>query len=195
MLYLKQKLMFEEREATVIFHIFTWLVYASCIFGAILADGFIGKFNTIFLLSIVYAGGSSVLALGAIEAWNMPGRLMTFIGLALIAFGSGGIKPCVSAFGGEQFKRPEQENHLLKYFSLFYFSINLGSFFSTVISPILRDDVHCFGQLDCFPAGFGLPALLMIAATVIFLAGSFLYEIKRFEGNSITKVIGCIWVS
>jgi len=29
---------------------------------------------------------------------------MTFGGLALIALGTGGIKPCVSAFGGDQFK-------------------------------------------------------------------------------------------
>lgn len=195
MLYLKQKLMFEERDATVIFHVFTLFVYFSCIIGAILADGFIGKFNTIFLLSIIYAGGSSILALGAIEVWHLPGRWMTFIGLALIAIGSGGIKPCVSAFGGEQFKRPQQEHHLLKYFALFYFTINMGSFFSMLLTPILRDDVHCFGGYDCFPAGFGLPALLMIIATIIFLSGRFLYKIKRFEGNSITRVVGCIWVS
>lgn len=194
-LYLKQKLMFEEREATVIFHVFSLFVYFSCIIGAILADGFIGKFNTIFLLSIVYAGGSSVLTIGAIEEWQLPAKWMTFIGLAMIAIGSGGIKPCVSAFGGEQFKRPEQEKHLLKFFAMFYFSINFGSFISTLVSPILREDVQCFDQVDCYPAGFGLPAVLMIFATVIFLAGRFLYKIKRFEGNSITKVLGCVWVS
>jgi solute carrier family 15 oligopeptide transporter 1 len=34
------------------------------------------------------------------------------IGLALIALGTGGIKPCVAAFGGDQFKLPEQERQL-----------------------------------------------------------------------------------
>jgi len=30
----------------------------------------------------------------------------------LIALGTGGIKPCVAAFGGDQFKLPEQEREL-----------------------------------------------------------------------------------
>ena len=29
---------------------------------------------------------------------------MAYIGLLLIALGTGGIKPCVASFGGEQFK-------------------------------------------------------------------------------------------
>lgn len=194
-LYLNEKLMFQERESTIIFHVFTVTNYLFCIIGAILADGFIGKFKTIFLLSIVYAAGSSILAVGAIESWDLPARWMTFIGLAMIAIGSGGIKPCVSSFGAEQFKRPEQENHLLKYFAMFYFSINAGSFISTLLTPLLREEVHCFGDVSCYPAGFGLPAILMIIATIIFISGKFLYKIKIFEGNTITNVFGCIWVS
>ena len=30
-------------------------------------------------------------------------RWLAFIGLTLVAFGTGGIKPCVAAFGGDQF--------------------------------------------------------------------------------------------
>ncbi len=36
----------------------------------------------------------------------------SLIGLALIALGTGGIKPCVAAFGGDQFKLPDQERQL-----------------------------------------------------------------------------------
>ena len=39
---------------------------------------------------------------------------MSFIGLFLIAVGTGGIKPCVASFGGEQFKLPEQQVSWLK---------------------------------------------------------------------------------
>ena len=51
----------------------------------------------------------------------------SLIGLFLIAVGTGGIKPCVSAFGGDQFKLPEQERQLQTFFSVFYFAINAGT--------------------------------------------------------------------
>ena len=64
--------------------------------------------------------------------------LYLYLGLALIAIGTGGIKPCVSAFGGDQFQLPEQERQLQTFFSVFYFAINSGSLISTFMTPILR---------------------------------------------------------
>ncbi len=58
---------------------------------------------------------------------------MTVLGLVLIAVGTGGIKPCVAAFGGDQFKIPEQAKMLATFFSLFYMSINAGSLISTTV--------------------------------------------------------------
>ena len=52
----------------------------------------------------------------------------SLIGLALIALGTGGIKPCVAAFGGDQFKLPEQERQLqvpIKYKLTDYAYLNL----------------------------------------------------------------------
>ena len=89
---------------------------------------------------------------------------MSFIGLALIGLGTGGIKPCVSAFGGEQFKLPEQSVQVTKFFSIFYAAINGGSLISTLLTPILHKEVKCFGQDSCFPLSFGIPSALMIVA-------------------------------
>ena len=86
------------------------------------------------------------------------------VGLAIIAFGTGGIKPCVSAFGGDQFVRPQQDKQLEQFFSVFYFAINAGSLISTFVTPILREDVHCFGEESCYSLAFGLPAVLMVIA-------------------------------
>lgn len=194
-LYLRNKLMFEETSATVWFHVWTMLVYFSCILGAIIADSFIGKFKTILSLSCVYVFGSILLTLGAIEGWKDLSMGMTFIGLGLIAVGSGGIKPCVAAFGGEQFKLPEQAALLTGFFLLFYFSINLGSLLSTIVTPILREDVKCFDMPDCFPAGFGLPAVLMALSIIIFVCGKPLYKIEKTHGKMITKVCKTIGVS
>lgn len=120
---------------------------------------------------------------------------MTILGLFLIALGSGGIKPCVAAFGGEQFKVPQQAKQLALFFSMFYFSINAGSLISTTVTPILREDVNCFGMDDCFPLAFGVPAALMALSIVIFLAGKFLYKILPNQGNMLVKVVKCIAVS
>jgi len=86
------------------------------------------------------------------------------LGLLLIAIGTGGIKPCVSAFGGDQFKLPQQALQLSSFFSIFYFSINAGSLLSTAITPALRKDIPCFGQLTCYSLAFAVPAALMIVA-------------------------------
>ena len=66
-----------------------------------------------------------------------PHRALAAIGLIVIAMGTGGIKPCVSAFGGDQFK-DDQGDNLRRFFSLFYFSINAGSVISTLLTPVLR---------------------------------------------------------
>lgn len=122
-------------------------------------------------------------------------RALTITGLLLIAVGSGGIKPCVAAFGGEQFKMPEQARQLATFFSLFYFSINAGSLLSTSVTPILREDVDCFDMGDCFPLAFGVPAVLMVVAIVFFVGGKFLYKILPNQGNMLVKVSRCISVS
>ena len=117
---------------------------------------------------------------------------MSFIGLALIALGTGGIKPCVSAFGGDQFKLPEQERQLQTFFSVFYFSINAGSFISTIVTPILREDVECFGDTTCYSLAFGVPAGLMAVALVIIVMGKPLYKMNPPQGNILFKVIANI---
>ncbi|RZF47087.1 hypothetical protein LSTR_LSTR004487 [Laodelphax striatellus] len=148
---------------------------------------------TIFYLSIVYALGNITLAASsAILLLNIPHRDVALLGLFLIALGSGGIKPCVSSFGGDQFAVPEQERQLQQFFSIFYFSINVGSMFGTLISPILRQDVHCLGEESCFPLAFALPALLMVSAIVIFVLGKRFYLIRKPGGNILIRMCGCI---
>ena len=112
----------------------------------------------------------------------------------MIAIGTGGIKPCVSAFGGDQFKLPEQERQLQTFFSVFYFSINSGALISTFVTPILRQDVKCFGDDTCYSLAFGVPAFLMLVATVILVIGKPMYVMKPPQGNILTKVCGSIYM-
>lgn len=88
-------------------------------------------------------------------------RWLALTGLFLIGAGTGGIKPCVSSFGGDQFVVPQQEKQLQQFFSVFYFSINAGSVISCFLTPMLRANVSCFGDDKCYPLAFGVPAVLM----------------------------------
>ncbi|CAH0548092.1 unnamed protein product [Brassicogethes aeneus] len=115
----------------------------------------------------------------------------SMLGLMLIALGTGGIKPCVAAFGGDQFVLPQQDVQLASFFSLFYFSINAGSLISTFLTPILRSE-HCYGQESCFSLAFGIPGVLMVTSLVIFGLGKPLYKVAKPEGNVVVQVSKCI---
>src|SRR5262249_22164704 len=120
-------------------------------------DRFLGKYRTILYLSLVYCAGHACLALFD------DNRIGFFTGLFLIALGSGGIKPCVSAFVGDQF---DQSNKSLAkvVFDAFYWIINFGSFFATLLMPVFLRHLG--------PAvAFGIPGLLMLVATAIFWLG------------------------
>ncbi|XP_059618063.1 peptide transporter family 1 [Phlebotomus argentipes] len=191
-LYLTRQLFFDQDTATVIYHSFTSAVYFLTVVGAIIADSWLGKYRTILYLSIVYVTGSILMSVGAIPTLNLNATAITIVGLFLIAFGSGGIKPCVTALGADQFKLPEQLKAMATYFSLFYFSINTGSMISTLVTPILRQDVQCFEQDTCFSLAFGVPAILMFTSILIFVAGKFLYVLKPPAGNMLVRVSSCI---
>ncbi len=145
-----------DETATAYYHLFTTAVYFFPFLGAILADWLWGKYKTILGLSVVYCLGHLALALDET-------RLGLSLGLTLIAIGSGGIKPCVSAHVGDQFG-PRNKHLLDKVFSWFYFSINLGAFISTIATPWLLDR---YGP----SLAFGVPGALMFLATYIFWLG------------------------
>jgi POT family proton-dependent oligopeptide transporter len=116
----------------------------------------LGKYRTILFLSIVYCFGHFALALNDTRAGLM-------LGLGLIALGAGGIKPCVSANVGDQFG-PSNQHLLPRVFSWFYFAINFGSAYSTILIPELLER---HGPR----VAFGTPGIFMVIATIIFWCG------------------------
>ena len=86
------------------------------------------------------------------------------IGLLIIALGTGGIKPCVSALGGDQFVQPEQNELLDQFFSVFFLTTSCGCTIAAFIAPYLRQDVKCFDDNSCFSLTFIFPAVLMCIA-------------------------------
>ncbi len=159
-LFMVKYLKMQENIAGATYHEFSTACYLLPLLGAWLSDRYLGKYKTIMLLSMVYCLGHLALSL-----WDNSFGL--YAGLALIALGSGGIKPCVSAHVGDQFN--EKTAHLLpKIFEVFYFSINFGAFFSTLAMP---------WTLDKYGPGlaFGIPGILMAIATFVFWLGRHQY--------------------
>uniref|UniRef100_A0A8C2Q097 Solute carrier family 15 member 2 n=1 Tax=Cyprinus carpio TaxID=7962 RepID=A0A8C2Q097_CYPCA len=191
-LYFIHYLHWDKNLSTAVYHAFSSLCYFTPLLGAVIADSWLGKFRTVIYLSIVYVIGHVVKSVGAIPdvGDSTVHVVLSMLGLVLIAFGTGGIKPCVAAFGGDQFDEEHTEERR-KFFSIFYMSINAGSVLSTIITPILRGDVKCFGG-DCYALAFGVPAALMVIALVVFIAGSGLYKKSPPEGNVLVRVCKCI---
>ncbi|KAM6397694.1 solute carrier family 15 member 2 isoform 7-T7 [Pluvialis apricaria] len=182
----------DENLSTAVYHAFSALCYFTPVIGAIMADSWLGKYKTIIYLSIVYVVGHLIKSVGAIPSLGnqVVHVILSMVGLFLIALGTGGIKPCVSAFGGDQFEE-EHTSERSKFFSIFYLSINAGSLISTFVTPVLRGDVKCFGE-DCYALAFGVPAALMVLALVVFIAGSGLYRKTPPQGNVLLEVCKCI---
>lgn len=146
-----------DAEAKEIFHTFVIGVYFFPLLGGWLADRFLGKYHTIFWFSLLYSAGQACLAL----CWNNPSGF--YAGLFLIALGSGGIKPVVASFMGDQFD--QRTKHLAKLvFDGFYWIINFGSFFASLLLPIFLKHL---GPM----IAFGIPGVLMFVSTVVLWLG------------------------
>ncbi|KAG2670354.1 hypothetical protein I3760_14G082100 [Carya illinoinensis] len=115
-LYFKNQL--HQHSATATRNNSNWngTCYLTPLIGAFLADAYLGRYRTIAYFSIIYAIGMTLLTLSA----SVPGLKPTcygkgnchatgaqtavcFVALYLIALGTGGIKPCVSCYGADQF--------------------------------------------------------------------------------------------
>jgi POT family proton-dependent oligopeptide transporter len=145
-----------EEKSKVWFHFFVSAAYFTPLLGAVLSDAFLGLFSTVIIFSLVYLGGLLTLTFSHTQTGLA-------VALALIATGSGAIKPCVTANVGNQFGKTNK--HLMaKVYSWFYWSINLGAVVSNLLVPKL---LARYGP----SVAFGVPAALMFVATMAFWLG------------------------
>ena len=146
-----------EGAAKDLFHSFVIGVYFFPLLGGWLSDRYFGKYNTVLWFSLIYCAGHACLAMFESHATGF------YTGLFLIALGSGGIKPLVVSFCGDQF---DQSNKSMAkvVFDAFYWIINFGSFFASLLMPLV---LRSWG-----PAwAFGIPGILMFIATLVFWLG------------------------
>ncbi|KAJ6379466.1 hypothetical protein OIU76_016162 [Salix suchowensis] len=175
--------------------------------GAIVADSFLGRYRTIIVAALIYILGLSLLTLSAVlppvraddcqsadtvrPCSPDPVLILFFFALYLVAFGQGGFRPCVQAFGADQFdgQDPEERKAMSSFFNWWNCGVNAGV---VVIFPVLN---YIQDNLN-WGFGFGIPCIFMAGALLIFLLGTkkYRYSIRREEGLPILR-IGQVFVA
>ena len=113
------------------------------------------------------------------------GQLVAFyVALYLIALGTGGIKPCVSSFGADQFDDNDihEKKRKSSFFNWFYFSINIGALISSSVLVYIQENVS-------WAWGFGVPAVMMGVAIISFFSGTPLFRHQLPGGSPFTRIL------
>ncbi|KAL9234608.1 hypothetical protein vseg_009462 [Gypsophila vaccaria] len=186
-----------------------WVGVASLlpVLGAVVADSFLGKYLTIVAASLLYILGVGLLTLSAmLPSDDCPthGKFMKsmsgcsshlqtvifFSALYLVALGQGGHKPCVQAFGADQFdgNNPSESRAKSSFFNWWYFGLSLGALIGVSVVSYIQENLS-------WGLGYGITCIIMVIALLIFVLGTFTYRfIKKSEGQSPLLRIGRVFV-
>ncbi|KMT12606.1 hypothetical protein BVRB_5g098450 [Beta vulgaris subsp. vulgaris] len=157
--------------------------YIMPLLGAFLADAYLGRYWVIAIFSMIYVIGMTLLTVSASVNALKNSVAVAFVALYLIALGTGGIKPCVSSFGADQFDETDEKEREKKssFFNWFYFSINVGALIASSVLVWIQTNVG-------WGWGFGVPAVAMAIAVVSFFSGSVLYRLQKPGGSPLTRI-------
>ncbi|XVE91414.1 hypothetical protein REPUB_Repub01dG0007500 [Reevesia pubescens] len=167
--------------------------------GAFIADAYAGRFWTLTIASIIYQIGMTSLTLSAILPQFRPppckgeqvcqqatsGQLAILYGSLLLgALGSGGIRPCVVAFGADQFDEtdPKQAAKTWKYFDWYYFVMGVSILVAVTVLVYIQDNTG-------WGLGLGIPTIAMFLSIIAFVIGYPLYRHMDPSGSPFTRLL------
>ncbi|KAK4605893.1 hypothetical protein RGQ29_000249 [Quercus rubra] len=170
--------------------------------GAFISDAFIGRFWTITVASIVYQIGMISLTLSAVLPQLRPPpckgdqvcreadagqEAILYISLLLGALGSGGIRPCVVAFGADQFDEtdPKQNTKTWTFFNWYYFVMGASILVAVTVLVYIQDNVG-------WGWGLGVPTIAMLISVITFIIGYPLYRNLDPVGSPFTRLVQVI---
>lgn len=170
-LFLVNSLMFQEKEASIIYGGFLGLCYLTPMLGGFISDRYLGNRNCIMLGGLLMALGQLFLfASASIFPSNLEfAKTLMYTALFIIIFGNGFFKPNISSMVGSLYPKTEK-NKLDTAFTIFYMGINLGAFLGQLLCPLLGDVKDAGGVRDiyAFKYGFLAAAIAMLIGTLIF---------------------------
>ncbi|KAL6609976.1 hypothetical protein ACP70R_034382 [Stipagrostis hirtigluma subsp. patula] len=177
------------------------------ILGALAADSFAGRFWIIIAGSLFYQLGMVGLVLSALlrplrpppcsppatpcqqaSGWQLA---VLYLSLLCTSLGSGGIRPCVVAFGADQFDQQEKQptaaeaaaiaERKRRYFNLYFFSMGFAVLLALTVVVYIQENVG-------WGWGFGIPAIGMFVSIVVFVIGYPLYVLLKPGGSPFTRL-------
>ncbi|KAE9454820.1 hypothetical protein C3L33_13288, partial [Rhododendron williamsianum] len=185
-------------------NIFLGISQTSSVLGGFLADAYLGRYWTIAISTTLYLAGLTgitlcatmhifvpkqdecdkiALLLGTCEPAKRWQMLYLNTVLYLTGFGAAGIRPCVAAFGADQFDETSRDyqSHLDRFFNLFYLSVTTGAIvaFTAVVYIQMQ---HGWGS------AFGALCIAMGVANTVFYLGTPLYRHRLPGGSPLTRV-------
>uniref|UniRef100_A0A0E0LA74 Major facilitator superfamily (MFS) profile domain-containing protein n=1 Tax=Oryza punctata TaxID=4537 RepID=A0A0E0LA74_ORYPU len=172
--------------------------------GAFLADSLVGRFWTIAAASLVYQAGMLLLTVsaampvfrpppcsavgagagaGACEEaapWQLA---VLYVALLLNALGAGGYRPCIVAFGADQFDESEaaERARTWGFFNWYYFCNGASQLVAVTAVVYVQDNVG-------WGWGLGVPTFCMAVSVVAFVAGYPLYRRLDPSGSPFTRL-------
>jgi POT family proton-dependent oligopeptide transporter len=122
---------FDDKRAASIYGAYTGSVYLMSIPGGWFADNVFGTRRAVLFGGIIIALGHFSMAFASLPTF--------YAGLVLIVFGTGLLKPNVSAIVGQLYSAEDERRDAG--FSIFYMGINLGAFLAPLVCGWLRVNV------------------------------------------------------
>ncbi|XP_020219677.2 protein NRT1/ PTR FAMILY 3.1 [Cajanus cajan] len=196
--YLTQVLNMPLVSASNILTIFGGTASFTPLLGAIISESFAGRFWTITVASLIYQLGLVSLTVSAILPHFRPAPCpkqvncqeatssqlsILYISLILTSLGSGGIRPCVVPFLGDQFDMTKKGVASRKWnlFNWYFFSLGLASLSALTIVVYIQDNTG-------WGWGFGIPTIVMFVSIIAFVLGSPLYKTEKPEGSPLVRL-------
>ncbi|MCL4138310.1 UNVERIFIED_CONTAM: hypothetical protein GTU68_009131 [Idotea baltica] len=153
-LFLTEKLLMSDQHAYALYGAYTSLVYVTPIIGGYLADKYLGNYWSVVLGSLLMVGGHFVLSIPSSDHSTL------YLALSLIICGNGLFKANPSSLLAKVYD--QDDKRLDGAFTMYYMAINLGSFFSMLLTPWIASQ---FG----YGMAFSVSAVGLIITVINFL--------------------------
>ena len=110
--------------------------------------------------------------------------VILYISLLLTALGAGGIRPCVVAFGADQFdeSNPKNKTKTWNFFNWYYFCMGFSMLLAVTVVVYIQDNVG-------WGLGLGIPTAAMAISVVSFIAGYPMYRRLEPSGSPFTRLV------